>query len=107
MLHHFKVKNDPKLDHGNSMKKLFSPILNYFESGSEPYAYKPSHRIIFFVVGSLFLLLSLGMAGLGIGFSQAGAILPFIVFFGVALVCLVVSALGSDRAVAKIWGNRK
>ncbi len=89
------------------MKKLFSPILNYFESGDEPYAYKPSHRVILFVVGSLFLLLAIGLVALGVGFSQLGAVFPFLIFFAVAVTCLVVSALGSDRAVAKIWGSKK
>ena len=88
-------------------RKLFSPLLNYFESGDEAYAYKPSHRVILFVVGTLFLVLSFGMVAIGVGFSQAGVIFPFLIFFAVAVTCLVVSALGSDRAVAKIWGNRK
>lgn len=89
------------------MKKLFSPILNYFESGDEPYEYKPSHRTVLYIVGSLFLLLSLGLLAVGIGGGQLGVIFPCLIFFTVALVCLVVSALGSDRAVAKIWGTRK
>ena len=89
------------------MKKLFYPILKHFEEGEGVYAYKPSHRIILFVVGTLFLVLSLGMAALGLGFSQAGAIFAFIIFFSVALTCLVVAAWGSDRAVAKRWNSKK
>ncbi|MGH1441366.1 MAG: hypothetical protein ACRBBR_14720 [Cellvibrionaceae bacterium] len=88
------------------LQTLFSPILNLFESGEEPYAYKPSHRTILVAVGSLFTLLTIGVVAVGVNSEGFGFLLPACVFGGAALVSLVVGALGSDRAVAKLWGSR-
>lgn len=35
-----------------------------------------------------------------------GYLFPVIIFGSVSFVCLTVGALGTDRAVAKIWGSR-
>jgi hypothetical protein len=35
-----------------------------------------------------------------------GGLFPVIVFSFISLVCAVVATLGSDSAVAKIWGNQ-
>lgn len=85
---------------------IFSPILGAFEGGEEPFVYKKSHRTILVVLGTLFLLLSLALVGIGIIFSMGGALIPSAVFFAVAVASLVVGTLGSDRAVAKIWGSK-
>ena len=37
---------------------------------------------------------------------QGAAAIPIIVFFAIGLVCFVIGFLGTDRAVAKIWGNK-
>lgn len=91
----------------NLFQTLFSPILNLFESGDEVYAYKPSHRTILLAVGSLFTLLAAGVFVVGLNGEGYGFLLPGFVFGGAALVSLVVGALGSERAVAKLWGSRK
>ncbi len=90
-----------------SLRKLFLPLLNVFERGEGAFSYKESHRTILVIMGCIFLLLSLGIAYLGVNFNQGGAIVPFIVFFGVAVTALVVGTLGSDRAVSKVWGTRR
>ncbi|WP_236860580.1 hypothetical protein [Candidatus Reidiella endopervernicosa] len=36
------------------LRTLFSPILNTFESGNEPFEYRASHRTILLVIGVLF-----------------------------------------------------
>lgn len=90
----------------STMRKLFSPILNYFESGDEAYSYRKSHRTILFIVGGLFWVLALVSLAAAAVTLQLAAAIPFLVFFILGCVCLVVGALGSDRAVAKIWGNR-
>lgn len=88
------------------MRKLFSPILNHFESGQEEFSYKKSHRTILLVVGVLFLVLS-SLSGLSAIYAmQAAAAIPILVFFGIGLVCFIIGFLGNDRAVAKIWGNK-
>ncbi len=86
--------------------KLFSPILKPFENGDGPYKYRASHRTILVVVGILFLALASASAMVSISAKQAGAILPTLVFFSAGTVCIVVGSLGSDKAVAKIWGSK-
>jgi hypothetical protein len=88
------------------LRTLFSPILRLFESGEGEYRYKPSYRTILIAVGGLFLVLSLVSLAAAAYSNQAGAWLPFVVFFAAGAVCEIVGFLGSDRAVAKIWGNR-
>jgi len=89
-----------------TLRKLFSPILNMFEQGSEPYAYKPLNRKILIFIGTMFaglIILVLIFLPDGVGW---GFLIPVVVFGAVALVSLVVGFLGTDRAVATIWGNR-
>lgn len=87
------------------LRKLFSPILNIFEAGNEPYAYKPLNRKILIVIGVLFLCLVSVVVYLSFDKNELGYLIPVVVFSGISLVALVVGLLGSDRAVAKIWGN--
>ena len=88
------------------LTKLFWPILRVFETEEEPINYKSSHRVILNIVGSLFVLLSLGSAAAALKSDQLGSLVPVVVFFCIGFVSLLVGALGSDNAVAKIWGNK-
>ncbi|MCB1866838.1 MAG: hypothetical protein KDG50_15585 [Chromatiales bacterium] len=88
------------------LRKVFSPILKLFETGASEYSYKRSHRTILIVVGALFLLLSVASLATAIYAALPGAWLPFTVFFSTGAVCEIVGLLGSDQAVAKIWGNK-
>jgi len=90
----------------NTLRKIFLPILRIFESGDGEYSYKKSHRKILIVVGMLFLILSAVSAASAISSSQLGGLIPFLVFFIVGFVCELIGLLGSDRAVAKIWGSK-
>lgn len=85
--------------------RVFGFILKPFEKGDAPYVYKASSRTILLVVGVLFTFLSVGSLLASLGKGEYAALLPVIVFFCVGLVCLVIGALGSDRAVANLWGN--
>ena len=87
------------------LQALFAPILNFFESGEGDYSYKDSHRTILVVIGILFLLLSFVSLAAAIVTAQLAAGFPFLIFFGAGGVCFIVGGLGSDRAVAKLWGN--
>ena len=87
-------------------RQFFGFILRFFESGDEPYSYKPLNRKILIVVGVLFNAIWIFTAYLYAGKGSYDFLLPVAVFFIVGLVCLVVGLLGNDRAVAKIWGNR-
>jgi len=90
----------------DQLKNVFSPILKLFESVDGEYRYKKSHRTVLIAVGALFLLLSLVSLAAALNTAQLGAWIPFIVFFVVGSVCEIVAFLGSDRAVARIWGNK-
>ncbi len=88
------------------LRTLFSPILNLFESGTEEsFIYKPSHRVILNAMGAIFS----GLATLVFFVAQGeelGYLLPVLIFGGIGLVSLLVGLIGTDRAVAKIWGSR-
>lgn len=88
------------------MRKLFAPVLDYFETDDNEYAYKSSHRLILIIVGSLFLVLSAFGAFVALIAGQLGGLIPTLVFFLVGAVCEIVGLLGSDRAVANIWKSR-
>ncbi|WP_461481971.1 hypothetical protein [Porticoccus sp.] len=88
------------------MRKLFSPVLGYFESGNGEYAYRESHRKILVALGGLFLLLSFGSLYASIVAAKPAGALPVTIFFLVGSVCEIVGLLGSNRAVAKIWKSK-
>jgi hypothetical protein len=90
----------------NALRKMFSPILNIFESGDEPYVAKPLNRKILIVIGVLFSFLVSVVIYLSYDKGEPGYLIPVVVFSSVAIVALIVGFLGTDRAVAKIWGNR-
>jgi hypothetical protein len=89
-----------------SLRKVFSPILNTFESGDDNYAYRPSHRKILIVVGTLFLVLATGAMAATLVAELYGGLIPVAVFLAVGLVCEVVGLLGSDKAVARMWKSK-
>lgn len=80
-------------------------MLRPLESGEDPFSYERSHRIILIVVGTLFVCLA-SLVLVIMPADDMGYLLPVIVFGGAGMLALVVGALGSDRAVAKIWGSR-
>lgn len=88
------------------LRKLFSPVLQYFEADDNQYPYKPSHRLILIVVGGLFLVLAAFGAFIALVAGQAGGLIPTLVFFLVGAVCEIVGLLGSDSAVANLWKSR-
>jgi len=88
-------------------RKLFWPILRFFEKGGTAEGYRPSHRKILFAVGFLFFLLASVSAFFAIVAELLSALFPIVVFLAISLVCAVVATLGSDSAVARIWGTDK
>lgn len=90
----------------NLLRKICSPILNVFEQGDEPYAYKSLNRKILLVMAFLFSMLALSIVIFAPKDNGLGYLFPTVVFAVVSFVCLTVGALGTDRAVAKIWGSR-
>ena len=87
------------------LRTIFSPILNVFESGDEPFSYKPSHRKILVFMGCLFSGMAISVF-IYLPSDDPGYLIPVIVFGGGGLLALLVGLIGNDRAVAKIWGSR-
>ncbi len=90
----------------NQLRKFFWFILRHFEDENQVYAYKPINRIILLTVGLLFTALAILTYIFSSSAEGFGFLIPVIVFLMVGSTCLVVGLLGSDQAVAKIWGNR-
>ncbi len=90
------------------LRKLFAPILNVFEKGTEPYSYKPLNRKVLMALGALFSLLDVVVVLISErgGIAPSEYLIPVVVFGAVAVVALVVGCLGNERAVSKIWGSR-
>ncbi|MDX1692870.1 MAG: hypothetical protein R3208_03835 [Ketobacteraceae bacterium] len=87
------------------LRSLFSPLLKPFESGNEPFQYKPSQRKILLFVSLMFT----GLAGLVLYLAadaDPGYYFPAVIFGLIGFVGFVVGFLGNDRAVARIWGSR-
>jgi len=89
----------------NQLRMLFSPLLNIFESGTEAFVYKSSHRKVLVILGCLFCGLATVVFLLAQG-EDPGYFLPVLIFGGAGLLSLLIGLLGTDRAVAKIWGSR-
>jgi hypothetical protein len=87
------------------IRTLFAPLLKVFESGAGEFSYKQSHRIILLVMGGLFSALAVFVFFAAQG-QDLGYFLPVLIFGGVGIVSLVIGFVGTDRAVAKIWGSR-
>ncbi len=88
------------------LRKVFSPLLNIFEQGDEPYMYRSLSRKILIVMGLLFAGIAAFVITYIIRNEAYGYFAPAIIFSGVALVAIIVGGLGTERAVAKIWGNK-
>jgi len=86
------------------LRKLFSPLLMIFESGTSEYVYKPSHRLVLIVMGGLFSALAALVLFVAEG-NGAEYFLPVVLFGGLGIISLIIGFLGTDRAVAKIWGS--
>lgn len=86
--------------------RLFWPILALFEKRGDAAGYRPSHRKTLLAMGFLFFVLAGASSYFALYVDQIGVLIPIIFFFAVGLVCWVVGLLGSDAAVARIWGSR-
>lgn len=85
-------------------RKLFRPLLDFFDTGDVPQGYRPSHRKILLAMGALFFTLSAVSLLFALLVGSVGALIPILFFFAVSVVCGVIGWLGSDGAVPKIWG---
>lgn len=88
------------------LRKLFAPVLKSFEEGEGPFPYQPMHRTILLVVSGLFLVLSGVSAYFSLSAGLTAGLLATVIFLGLSGTCALIGYVGSDRAVARLWGNR-
>ena len=90
------------------LRKQFRFILDPLEKGDAPFTVNPLSRKVLIVMGFLFSALSSGSIIVFFlsDLSEPISLFPGVVFLIVGLLCLIVGCLGSDRAVAKVWGDR-
>ncbi len=87
------------------LKKIFSPILSFFEQGSEKYRPASWKRPILLIVCMIFMALAIAVPIVAPADVRSGAWLPTIVFGAIGFTGFIVATLGSDHAVAKILGG--
>jgi hypothetical protein len=88
------------------LRTIFSPVLNPFEKGDEPFEYKSSSRTILLIVGCLFIGLSTAVTLMSAS-EDLSFLLVVVVFGGLGCLSLLIGSLGTDRAVANIWGSKR
>lgn len=86
-------------------RALFSFILTPMESGTTPYTYKRSHRVALLILSALFTILASAVFFIGQG-EDPTYLIPVILFGGVGFLGVIIGSLGTERAVAKIWGTK-
>jgi len=88
----------------DKLRRIFLPLLAVFEKGDPAASYRPSHRKILLAVGMLFFVLFIVSFYLAVNSAQLASLLPALIFGLVSIVCILVGSLGTDVAVARIWG---
>ena len=90
----------------NTLKTIFSPILNIFENNNDEFIYRSLNRKIVLFISSVFFLLAFAIPAYMPQLVEMGYWFVMIVFGGLSFVGLIVGILGSDKAVAKLLGSR-
>lgn len=90
----------------NTLKTIFSPILNIFENNNDEFIYRSLNRKIVLFISIVFSLLAFALPAYMPQLVEMGYWFVMVVFGGLSFVGLVVGFLGSDKAVAKLLGSR-
>ena len=90
----------------NTLKNIFSPILNIFENNNDEFVYRSLNRKIVLFISSVFFLLAFALPIFLPQLIEMGFWFVMLVFGCLSLVGLIVGLLGSDKAVAKLLGSR-
>lgn len=90
----------------NLLKNVLSPILNIFENNNDEFVYRSLNRKIVLFISSVFFLLAFALPVFLPQLIKMGFWFVMLVFGSLSLVGLIVSLLGSDKAVAKLLGSR-
>lgn len=90
----------------NTLKTIFSPILNIFENNNDEFIYRSLNRKIVLFISIVFSLLAFALPYFMPQLIELGYWFVMLVFGALGFVGLVVGFLGSDKAVAKLLGSR-
>jgi len=90
----------------NTLKSIFSPILNIFENNNDEFIYRSLNRKIVLFISSVFFLLAFALPAYMPQLIEMGYWFVMLVFGALGIVGLIVGLLGSDKAVAKLLGSR-
>ncbi len=90
----------------NTIKSLFSPLLNIFENNNDEFIVRPLNRKIVLFISSVFFLLAFGLPAYMPQLIQMGYWFVMLIFGALSSVGLIVGLLGSDKAIAKLLGSR-
>jgi len=88
------------------LRRWFNPILTIFEQDSADLVPSPHARKLLYVLSGLFIFLALVFPLAVPGIVSRGFWFPMLVFLAVGITGLVVATLGTDGAVARIWGSK-
>lgn len=90
----------------NTLKSLFSPILNIFENNNDEFIYRSLNRKIVLFISIVFSFLAFALPAYMPPLIEMGYWFVMLVFGTLSFVGLIVGILGSDKAVAKLLGSR-
>lgn len=90
----------------NTLKKIFSPILNIFENNNDEFVTRSLNRKIVLFISLVFSLLAFALPAFMPSLIELGYWFVMLVFGALSSVGFVVGLLGSDKAVAKLLGSR-
>ena len=87
------------------LRKIFNPILAYFEKDAESYRPAGWKRPVLLIVCLIFMGLAVAVPLVAPADVRSGAWAPTIVFGAIGFTGFIVAVLGSDHAVAKLLGG--
>ena len=90
----------------NTIRNIFSPILNIFEKNNDDFVCRTLNRKIVLFISSVFFLLAFGLPYYMPQLIEMGYWFVMFIFGGLSSVGLIVGIFGSDKAVAKLLGSR-
>ncbi len=89
-----------------SARQILSPILSPLEDSPKPYAYTRNSRVILWIMSVLFVALAVALAAFLPERTDSSVWIPVAVFGSLGVFGSLVAWLGTDKAVARVWGSR-
>ena len=88
------------------LRELFYPILAIFEKDAELYRTASWKRPVLLIVSLFFIGLAIAVPMVASAYLDSGTWAPTIVFGAIGFTGFIIATLGSDHAVAKLFGGQ-